>query len=85
MKYINEKNNNLSIVSKNINENEEKEDYDEFKLTADHLTRVLTLLQRFYQYIDINKQSLNYFFLVENQIVQLLYKIKILLKIIRNY
>ena len=62
LKYINEKNNNLSIVSKNINENEEKEDYDEFKLTADHLTRVLTLLQRFYQYIDINKQSLNYFF-----------------------
>ena len=62
LKYINQKNNNLSIVSKNINENEEKEDYDEFKLTADHLTRVLTLLQRFYQYIDINKQSLNYFF-----------------------
>ena len=62
LKYINEKNNNLSIVSKNINEKEEKEDYDEFNLTADHLTRVLTLLQRFYQYIDINKQSLNYFF-----------------------
>ena len=62
LKYINEKNNNLSIVSKKINDNEEKEDYDEFNLTADHLTRVLTLLQRFYQYIDINKQSLNYFF-----------------------
>ena len=62
LKYINEKNYNLSIVSKNINENEEKEDYDEFNLTAEHLTRILTLLQRFYQYIDINKQSLNYFF-----------------------
>ena len=63
LRYINEKNYNLSIVSKNINENEEKEDYNKFKLTADHLTRILTLLQRFYQYIDINKQSLNYFFL----------------------
>ena len=58
LKYINEKNNNLYIS----NNNEEEQYDEEFHLTAEHLFRILTLLKKFYQYIDESKHSLNYFF-----------------------
>ena len=52
LKYINHKNHNLII-----DENEKQVD-----LNAEHFSRILYLLQRFYQYFDDNKVSLNYFF-----------------------
>ena len=55
LKFINEKNNNINIA-------EEEPDEEAFHLTAEHLSRILTLLQRFYQFLDQSKLSLNYFF-----------------------
>ena len=52
LRYFNHKNHNL-IVEKN-----EKQ----FDLNAEHLSRILDLMQSFYQYFDDNKVSLNYFF-----------------------
>ena len=56
LKYINEKNNHF-----NLKENEQEEN-DDFHLTAEHLSRILMLLQKFYQFLDQNILSLNYFF-----------------------
>ena len=61
LKYINEKNNNYNNTPKN-NSNEEELNEDEFHFTAEHLSRILILLQRFYQYLDESKLSYNYFF-----------------------
>ena len=55
--YINEKNNTLKKK-----ENQEDSNEDEFHLTAEHLKRILSLLYRFYQFIDENRLSSNYFF-----------------------
>ena len=55
LKFINEKNNNINI-------SEEEPDEDAFHLTSEHLSRLLTLLQRFYQFLDQSQLSLNYFF-----------------------
>lgn len=57
LKYFNHKNHNLIV--------DEKENEKQFDLNAEHLSRILYLLQRFYQYFDDNKVSLNYFFLQE--------------------
>ena len=57
LKYINEKNNNESKL--NPNKEEQK---IENNLTAEHLGRILILLQKFYQFLDETKLSLNYFF-----------------------
>ena len=54
LKYFNHKNHNLIV--------DEKENEKQFDLNAEHLSRILYLLQRFYQYFDDNKVSLNYFF-----------------------
>ena len=67
LKYINEKNDNLNIIKKEEEEKGEKE----FHLSTEHLTRILKLIKTFYQFIDKSKISLNFFFLVENQTVQL--------------
>jgi hypothetical protein len=55
LKYINEKNNHF-----NLDENDQ--DKEVFHLTAEHLSRILMLLQKFYQFLDQSKLSLNYFF-----------------------
>ena len=55
LKFLNEKNNNSSLTIK-------EEEEESFHLTAEHLKRILTLLQKFYQFLDENKMSLNYFF-----------------------
>ena len=57
LKFINEKNNFPKIKKEEEEQNEE-----EFHLTAEHLTRILLLLQKFYQFLDGSKMSLNYFF-----------------------
>ena len=56
IKFLNEKNNYTNLAIK------EDEDEEVFHLNAEHLKRILTLLQKFYQFIDEDKMSLNYFF-----------------------
>ena len=55
LKYINEKNNHFNL-------DENNQDKEAFHLTAEHLSRILMLLQKFYQFLDMSKLSLNYFF-----------------------
>ena len=56
LKFVNEKNNN------NLIKKEEDPYEDEFHLTSEHLKRILILLQKFYQFLDESKMSLNYFY-----------------------
>ena len=84
LRYIDEKNNKLGL-KKFSNLPVEENEKEEIILTAEHLTRILTLLQRFYQFLDEIKLSMNYFFLAETKKLQLQYIIKIWLKIIKNY
>jgi hypothetical protein len=52
LRYFNHKNHNLIV----------EENEKQFDLNAEHLSRILHLLERFYQYFDDNRVSLNYFF-----------------------
>jgi hypothetical protein len=54
LKYINEKNNNLIL-----NEGEKEEI---FHLTSEHLSRILILIQKFYQFLDESKLSSNFLY-----------------------
>ena len=80
LKYINEKNN----IESRVNPNKEEQKIEN-NLTAEHFKRILILLEKFYQFLDESKLSLNYFFLVVKKIVQSQYKIKIHQKIIKKY
>ena len=57
LKYINEKNN----IESRVNPNKEEQKIEN-NLTAEHLKRILILLEKFYQFLDESKLSLNYFF-----------------------
>ena len=90
--FINQKNisNNINKkknLSNNIN-NDIQEDYPIININSEHLSRVLELLKNFYKYIQPYSETYNYnyFFLVENQIVVLLFRIrKIQKNLIKNY
>ena len=63
LRFINEKNNKFDLgltPTPNISDGETQK--EEIHLTDKHLTRILTLLQRFYQFLDDIKLSMNYFF-----------------------
>ena len=63
LRFINEKNNKFDLgltPTPNISDGETEK--EEIHLTDKHLTRILTLLQRFYQFLDDIKLSMNYFF-----------------------
>ena len=66
LRYIDEKNNKLGL-KKFSNLPVEENEKEEIILTAEHLTRILTLLQRFYQFLDEIKLSMNYFFFSGDQ------------------
>ena len=57
LKYINEKNN----IESRVNPNKEEQKIEN-NLTAEHFKRILILLEKFYQFLDESKLSLNYFF-----------------------
>ena len=57
LKYINEKNN----IESRVNTNKEEQKIEN-NLTAEHFKRILILLEKFYQFLDESKLSLNYFF-----------------------
>ena len=90
--FINNKNsNNVAYVAPppptdNIttnttpNDMEEFQETDEFILKSEHLSRILILLQHFYQIIEENKTSLNYFFFSGESDSSIIIKNKIISK-----